>query len=208
MVGEEPHRIQALLGGTGSDGDVQSLQILLPGDDPIDFLAQHLRLRQLAAAHILTRQHPRGRFNHRKVIAPQGCEIFLSGGIFQHGSIHGRGNELGAAGSQHRGGEHIVRQPVRQLGNHIGSCWRNENHVRLFCQRDVSHVILKIPVKGIHNAPVVAEGFKGQGGDELGGVLGENTVYLCAGFSQGAGNICHFIGGNAAGDAQKDGFSR
>jgi len=48
---------------------------------------------------------------------------------------------------------------------------------------------------------------KGEGGDKLGGVLGHHDLYLAVLLDQGRGQRSGLVGGNAAGDAQKDGFS-
>ena len=206
VVGEIPHRVQGLLGGARRHGDVEPGHVLGPGNYPENFLHQILRLRELAAAHILTGQHPHGGLEDAEAIAAQGLQIFLGGGVFQHGGIHGRGHQLGAPGSQHRGGEHVVGQTVGQLGNHVGSGRGNENHVCRLGQGHMGHVILKIPVEGVHNAAVVGQGFKGQGRDEVGGILGENAVNLRPGFAQGTGHIGHLIGGDSSGNPQKHGF--
>ena len=96
---------------------------------------------------------------------------------------------------------------MRHFGDHIGGGRGDEDQIRLFRQRHMGHVILEIPGKGIHHAAVVGQGFKGQGSDELRGVFRHDHMNLRPRFSQTAGHIGHFIGGNAAADAQKDAFS-
>ena len=207
MVGQVPHRIQGLLGGTGGDGDPDTGQVLLPGNGHRDGLYQGLRLRQLAGAHILAGQHPHGGVDDGEAVAAQGRQVFLSGGIFQHGGVHGRGNELGAPGGQYRGGQHIVRQTVGQFRNDVGGCRGNEDHIRRLGKGHMGHIVLEIPGEGVHHAAVVGQGLEGKGGNEFGGVFRHDHVGVCPHFSQGAGYVGHFIGGNASGDPQKHAFS-
>ena len=65
----------------------------------------------------------------------------------------------------------------------------------------------EVAVKGVHHALVTGQGLKGDGSDELGGVFGHDDLHIGPQLAQCAGHIGHLIGGNAAGDAQKDAFA-
>lgn len=52
-------------------------------------------------------------------VAPQQVQVVLRHRIFVHACVHGRRGQLGAVAGQYRGGQHIVRQTVGQLGKHI-----------------------------------------------------------------------------------------
>ncbi len=115
-----------------------------------------------------------------------------------------RADQLRAPGRKHHGGKHIIRNAVGHFGNDIGRGGCHQNDVCLFGQRDVGDLELEIPVEGIHHAFVTGQRLKDERGDEMGGVLGHNDLHVGPQLFECTGHICHFIGGNAAGDAQKD----
>ena len=172
-----------------------------------DVIQQDLRLRHLSAAHRLAGQQAAGGGDDLKAIPFQGGDVVLGDGVFQHGRVHGRGDQLLALGRQDHGGQHVVRDAVGELGDDVRRGRGDENEVRCLRQGDVGDIVLEIPGEGIHHAPVVGQGLKGQGGDELGGVLGHDDVDLRPGLPQGAGHVGNFIGGNAPGDAQQHALS-
>ena len=134
-------------------------------------------------------------------------QIVLGHGIFIHIGIHGGGNELGTAAGENGCGEHIVRQAVGKLRAHIG-CGRGDDHqVSPFRQSNMLHLMGEIPVEGVHHRPAAGKLLEGQGRDELGGVFGHNDLHRGVLLDKGGGQSGGLIGGNSAGDAQKDGFS-
>ena len=171
-----------------------------------DAVQQGLRLRQLAAAHILAGQHTYGGLDDAKTVFFQLGQIVLGDGIFQHGRVHSRSYQLFAPGGQNRCGQHVVSQAVCQLGDDVGRGRGNQDQVCRLGQGDVLHIVLKIPCEGVYHAAVVGQGFKGQRGDELGGVLCHDHVYRCPCLAQTRSHICHLIGGDSAGNAQKHAF--
>ena len=56
-------------------------------------------------------------------------------------------------------------------------------------------------------AEALLKEIEGQRRHKTGGVLGHDDLHVGSQLAQSAGNVCHFIGGNAAADAQKDAFS-
>ena len=137
----------------------------------------------------------------------QRSEVVLRDGVFQHPGVHGRADQLGAPGRKHHGGEHIIGNAVGHFGNDVGRGRCHQNDIRLFGQRDMGDLELEIAVEGIHHALVAGQRFKDERGDEMGGVLGHNDLHVRPQLFECAGHICHFIGGNAAGNAQKDAFA-
>ena len=207
MVGQVAHGVQCLLGGPGGHGDTHSGQVLGPGDGVQDVLDEHIFLRQATTAHILAGQHTALGGDDREAIPLQRGEVVLRDGVFQHAGVHGGGNQLGAFGRQHHGGEHIVGDAVGHFGDHVGRGGGHQDHVGLFGQRDVGDLEFEVAVKGVHHALVAGQGLKGDGSDELGGVFGHDDLHIGPQLAQCAGHIGHLIGGNAAGDAQKDAFA-
>ena len=93
------------------------------------------------------------------------------------------------------------------FGNDVGRGRCHQNDIRLFGQRDVGDLELEVAVEGVHHALVAGQRFKDERGDEMGGVLGHNDLHVRPQLFECAGHICHFIGGNTAGNAQKDAFA-
>ena len=204
VVGQVAHRVQRLLRGAGGHRDAQPCQILRAGDGVQDVLHQHLFLGQASAAHILAGQHAAFGGDDGKAVPLQRGKVILRDGVFQHAGVHGGGYQLRAFGGQHHGGKHIVRNAVRHFCNDVGGGGGYQDHICLFCQRDVGDLKLEIPVKGVHHALVAGQGLKGERGDELGGVPGHDDLHIRTQLAQCTGHIGHLIGGNAAAHAQQD----
>ena len=207
VVGQVAHRVQRLLGGAGCHGDAQPGQVLRAGNGVEDVLNEDILLRQAAVAHILAGQHTALGRDDGEAVALQRGDVVLGDGVFQHPGVHGRGDQLRAFGREDGRGQHVVGNAVGHLGDDVGCGRCNEDDVGLFGQRDMSDLELEIPVEGVHHALVTGQGLKGDGSDELGGVFGHDDLHIGPQLAQCAGHIGHLIGGNAAGDAQKDAFA-
>ena len=182
-------------------------QSLGAGDGVEDVLEQHILFGQTAAAHILAGQHTALGGDHREAVVFQRFQVVLGDGVLQHPGVHGRAHQLGALCRQHHGGQHIVCDAVGHLGDDIGGGGGHQDHIGLFGQGNVGDLEFEVPVKGVHHALVAGQGLEREGSDELGGVPGHDDLYVGPQLAQCAGYVCHFIGGNAAGDAQKDAFA-
>ena len=91
----------------------------------------------------------------------------------------------------------VVNKPSRGDNDQIGT----------FRQGNMLHLMAEIPVKGIHHGAAAGELFKGQGGDEFRGVFGHDNFHSGMLLDQGRCQGGRLVGGNAAGDAKKNGFS-
>ena len=207
VVGQVAHRVQRLLGGAGRHGDAQPDQVLRAGNGVEDVLNEDIFLRQAAAAHIFAGQHTALGRDDGEAVTLQRGDVVLGDRVFQHPGVHGRGDQLRAFGREDGRGQHVVGDAVGHLGDDIGRGRCNEDDVGLFGQCNMGDLELEIPVESVHHALVAGERFKRDGGDELGGVPGHDDLDVGPQLAQCAGDIRHFIGGNAAGDAQKDAFS-
>ena len=72
---------------------------------------------------------------------------------------------------------------------------------------DMLHLMGEIPVKGVDDGAAACQLLKGQRGDKLRSMLSHNDLHRRVLLDQGRAEGRGLIGGNAAGDAQKDGFS-
>ena len=124
------------------------------------------------------------------------------------GIVYGAVSGFGHTGPySKRAGYDIVGQAMGKLSQNVGRGRGHEDDVGLLCQRDVGDFELEITVKGVHHALVARQGLERDGGDELGGVFGHDDLHVGPQLAQCAGHVGHFIGGDAAADAQKDAFS-
>ena len=92
------------------------------------------------------------------------------------------------------------------LGNHVGRGRGDKHQVGALGQGDVLHLMGEAAVKGVHHGAVPGELLKGQRGDEPGGVVGHDYLHAGVQLDQGGGQRGGLIGGDAAGDAQQNGF--
>ena len=207
VVGEVAHRVQGFLRRTGGDQHPFAGKVVGQGDGVEDMLQQQLRLGQLACPHCAAGQPSAGRVDDLPAVSAQKVQIVLGHLIFVHIGVHGRGDELGAAAGQHRGGQHIVRNAVGQFGAHIGGGRGDDDQVGPVGHGDVLHLMDEVAVKGVGQALVARQLLKGERSDELGGVLGHDDLHMGVLLDQRGGKIGSLVRGDAAGDAQQDGFS-
>ena len=94
-----------------------------------------------------------------------------------------------------------------QLGAHIGGGGSHQHQVGASGQGNVLYLMGEVPVEGVHHGAVPGELFKGEGRDELGGVLGQDHLHMAVLLDQGGGQGRGLVGGDAACDPEKDCFS-
>ena len=89
-----------------------------------------------------------------------------------------------------------------------GTLSQQVNHAITVNQEgNMLHLMGEIPVEGVHHRPAAGKLLEGQGRNELGGVFGHDDLHRGVLLDKGGGQSGSLIGGNSAGDAQKDGFS-
>ncbi len=206
-VGEIPHRVQRLPRGTGGHQNPETGHVLFVGQCVQNRLQKHLRLRHLSFADDSTGQSALRRLHQLPAVVPQPQQIILRHRIFIHPRVHGGRGDFGTVTGQNSGCQHVVRQAVGQLGQHIGRGGGNNDKVGLVRQGDMFRLMLKITVKSIDRDLVPSQGFKGQGRDELRGIARHEHMDIGMLLDQCGGKICRLIGRDAAADAKQYGFS-
>ena len=202
MIGQVTDGIEGLLGRPCSDNDFFALHGLVhEGNLPLDPLAEDFGLGKLAAACVAAGQIAAGGVDDGKAVLSQQADIVLGDGILQHRCIHGGSCQFFAFGCQNNCREHVVGDPVCHPGNNIRSGGGDQNEIRLFCHRDMPDVKLKFPVKGIDHAFGAGQCLKGQRRDKFRRVFCHDHMYFGACLVERTGDICHFVGGDPAGDS-------
>ena len=207
MVGQIADRVERLAGRTRCNQYLFARHRLGTKDVLENMGNQQLFIRQLACAHILAGEHSNCRLDDLKAVALQGGKVVLGDRIVEHIGVHCRRHQFRTVAGKHGGREHIVRKPVRHLCNDVGSGRRYQHKVSPLCQRHMLDTVLKVAVKGVDHAAAVAQCLKGERGDELSGIFCHNDLHVTVHLCQTAGDICHFIGSDGAGDPQHHGLS-
>ena len=207
VVGEIAHRVQRLPGGAGGDQHPQARHVLGVAHGVLHILQQLVRLGHFPFPYRAAGQPAAGRLDELPAVSAQRGQIVLGHRVFVHPGVHGGGGQLWAVAGQDGGGEHVVRQAVGQLGQHVGGGGSHQHHVRLVGQGDVLHLKLIVAVEGVHAHPVARQGLEGMGTDELGGVFRHQHLHVGPLLHQGGSQAGGLIAGDAAGDGQQHGFS-
>ena len=137
---------------------------------------------------------------------PEQLQIALGHRVQVHAGVHRGRDQLPAGAGKKGGGQHVIRQPERELCHDVGGRRRDDEQVGLLRQRNMLDIPLKVPVKGVDDAFVAGQRFKGQRRYEFGGVFGHDAVHVGVQLDEVADKLRGFIGGDAAGDADQDGF--
>ena len=172
----------------------------------IQILEENFRFGHLAGAYISAGQPPAGGSGDGKAVSLQCGKIVLGDGVLVHFGIHCRRYDLGCFAGQDGGGQHVVRNAVGQLGDHIGGSRSHQDGVRRLGQGNVLHLEFKIPVKGIGDTFVPGKGLEGDGVDKVHGVLRHDHPDVRSCFYKHAGKGGAFVGGDPAGHSKKNGF--
>ena len=94
-----------------------------------------------------------------------------------------------------------------QLRRHIGGGRGHDDQIGTGGQGDVLHLMGEIAVKGIHHGPPSRQLFKDQGSDKFRGVLRHDDFHIGVLLDQSRCQSGGLVCGDAAADAQQDGFS-
>ena len=207
MVGDVADGINGFLRGTGRHKQADAFHVFLVFDRLARPVQNLLRLRHFSGAHVAAGQPAGSGLGHGVAVFAKQGQVILRDGGFPHPRIHGREHDLRALAGQHRGGEHIVCNAVRQFRQNVGCCRCNHTEIRLFGQRHMLHLKLKIAVKRIHGALVAGERFKRDRVDKIDGVRRHDHMHITAELDKPAHHVGSLVGGNAAADTEQDCFS-
>ena len=126
----------------------------------------------------------------------------MRGRIQPHLEVHRRCDQQRAITRQTQGGQQIIRQPVRKLGDEISTRRRDHNRIRSAAQIDVRHAVghSRIPLVGVHR--LTGQSLHRGRRDEMARCLGHDDLYFHALFDQQTQQLRCLVGCNAASDAQ------
>ena len=206
VVRQVAHGVHRLLRGTGRDDDLFAFKVFRAGQLPQDVVDQHTLIGQTARADVAAGQHTGAGRDDREAVVFQRFEVILGDGVFEHVGVHGGRDELGAGRGQRDGGQHVVGLTVGQLGDNIGRGRGDEHQICRVGKADMGHVVLEVAVKRIDLAAAAGQRLKHQRRDKLSGVFRHKNVYIRAQLDECMRHVGHFVGGNAPGDAEDNGF--
>ena len=170
-------------------------------------MEQRIGFRHLSASGVSACKPSAGGGYHFHPVFLKQLKVVLRDWIIIHARIHGRRDNLRTLAGQDRGGQHIVRQPVREPRNHISSSRSDDGSVRLLGQRHMLHVKFKITVKCIGYTFMAGQRLERDRIDKVSGVFCHEHMHFRARFNEQAGERSAFICGDSACDAEKYCFS-
>ena len=207
MVCDIPDWVDCLLRRSRRDENFFPFHILFHCSRTDDMLCQKTFIRKFSAPHILACKHADSGFHNLKSVLFQRFDIILRNRILVHRGVHGRRDNLRARAGKHRCRQHVIGKPMRKFCHHICRCRRDKDNIRLLCQRDMLHLILKIPVKRVDQALSAGQCLKRDGIDKVRGIPGHHDLHRRVLFYQKAREVRRLICRNAAAHAQQYCFS-
>ena len=127
VVGDVAHRVDRFLRRPCGHEELFTEEVFLVTDRVLHARDQRVRLRHLAFAFIAAREQALRRLYNFKSVIAEYIQIILCCRILIHRCIHRRRYDLRAGARKHCGGKHVVRYPVRKLGDSI-CCRRSDQH--------------------------------------------------------------------------------
>ena len=156
--------------------------------------------------------HARGEAAHRRAgdgyaPRPQRCDVMLRGRVVVHVAVHGGADDDGGAGSEHRGREGVVRQPVGDARYGVGGRGGNDHQVGALRDGHVVYTQLGARVEYVGYDRAMGDAAEGERRRELGRRLGHDDIDRCAVLGQLAGEVDGLVAGDAARDSQRYGLA-
>ena len=204
MIRDIAHRINGFLRRSCCHKQPDPLHVLFTGKLLKDILQQQLRLRHFPCASIPARQIAHGRTDDFILIMDECLKIVLDHRIFEHSRIHRRCDHFFTFARHHCCGEHIVRNPVSKLADHISAGRCDHHHICLFRQGHVLYAELKIPVKCIDQTFVSRERLECDRIDKIRRILRHQDMNIRIQLLEGTCKIRRFIRRYTAGYSEKN----
>ena len=135
------------------------------------------------------------------------CDVVLRGRVVVHVAVHGGADDDGGAGSEHRGREGVVRQPVGDARYGVGGRGGNDHQVGALRDGHVVYTQLGARVEYVGDDRAMGDAAEGERRREPGCRLGHDDVYHCAVLGQLAGKVYSLVAGDAARDSQRYGLA-
>ena len=204
MVGEVTNRIERFLGRAGGDEDAASLQLISAVEEAFHIIHDAAEIAQLAFAAVAAGQMAACRLQDIITVFPAQLQVALGDRVFIHLCVHGRTDDLLPAAGEKGRREHVIRDAVRHLGDHVGTGRNQDEQVCLLGQGDVMDAAVLDLFECIHDHIVADQGLKGQRSHELCGILGHDDLHVIACFDQVAGQLRRLERGDPSADTQND----
>ena len=204
MICDIAHRVCCFLSRSRGHKDIKPLHVLFAGDLLKDILKQQFRLRHLPCPCVAACQISHGRADNLIPVPLQDLHVVLHDRIFKHICVHRRRDDLPAPACHHGCRQHIIRNAVSDLSDHIGACRGDHYHVCLLRQRHMFHTVLKIPVKCVYQTLVSGQSLKSDGIDKVHRILCHQQMYIRVQLFERARQGRGLISGDASRDPEQD----
>ena len=132
-------------------------------------------------------------------VAPKRIDVALSRGIFPHLPVHRRRNQQRAVARETQSREQVIGKTMRELGNKIRTCGRDQNRIRITREVDMRHAIGSGLVPKLGQHWLTGQCLQCRGADEFGGRTGHHRLNVDTGLHekprQLSGLICRHTAG-------------
>jgi len=199
-----PDRVKRFLGTAGSHRDPTPCQQPVPSERLADGGQQFLRGDQAPGPDPPGRQTPGGRSHDDRAARAQRCHVALGDGVRPHVRIHGRSNHQGGCRGQCRGGEQVVSQAVRHLGDSVRGGGSDDEQVGLGGQRDVRHVHVPQQQERVEGHRALRQRLKGQRRHKVRGRLRHDHIDPGARLDEFAAEVDRLVAGDSTRHAEHD----
>ena len=179
---------------------------LVAGEDFFHFLENSGDLPKATSAFVSAGEQTLAGADKQDSAGLQALDIFLRGGVQPHLAIHCWSDDERRACGERDGGERIVCDPARELGDEVrrGGC--DEKQIGIVRERDVAGMPGFFFIENSSRHRISREGLESERGDELRGGAGHHDMHLEAVLREAAREVGGLVTGNRAANAEDDIF--
>ena len=206
MVGYHPHRVYGFQGPASADYDRPPRKVTLPAQGVRDVAQQLLGFQEPAHPYQPGSQPSGSRAGDDDAPLAKFGQILLGGRVVVHVGIHGRSDQDRRPRRDHRGGQRVVGQARRQLGDAVHRGRGDDHDVGTLGQGYMLVGELRAGVKSVGDDLAMGDAAEGQGRHELGGPETHDRVHQRPGLHQLTGQVQGLVAGDAARDPEDDVF--
>ncbi len=203
-VGDDPHRVDRLLGRAGGHDDALTRELSWPKKKLLHVGEDVGRLGHAAHAHLAARLPARRRADDVHAVGAQGVRVALRSGVLPHLHVHGRRHHQRAAARDAQRGKQVVGEPLRQLGHEVRGSGRDQDELAVARQLDMPHAVVDARIPQVGPDALPGQRLQGRRAHESRRRLGHDHAHLGAGLREQAHQLRGLVRRDAAGDADDD----
>jgi hypothetical protein len=150
----------------------------------------------------------RRRPGDENAVVAQELEVALRRGVLPHLHVHRRRKHQRAAPREAKRRQEIIGEPMRHLGHEVGARRRHQDQVAVARMLDVTHVVGHSAVPKVGPDRLPGQRLHGDRRDEPDCRFGHRHAHVNSAAREQAHELGSLVGRDAAGNAQKNPFTR